>query len=119
MTERTKAYTVKELAEHWQCSQESIYALIRRKENPLPAFSIGGKLLRIKPEVVEQWQENGGSMRSAGIGSDASATSTDSTRPSSSGETTAARSTENDLVASTVRQRVESRLMRGSAASRP
>jgi excisionase family DNA binding protein len=115
-----RPYTVEELAEHWQVSRETIYALIRKfvKGDPdgLPAFTIGGKLWRIKRETVEQWQSAGGSMKSGDTGSDGSLVqSPNSTKPSSCGETATAR-TDEDLVSS-ARRRVESRLMHSLANS--
>jgi excisionase family DNA binding protein len=49
-----RPYTVALLAERWQCSPESIYALIRKGE--LKAFTIGGKLWRIRADVVDLWE---------------------------------------------------------------
>ena len=117
-----RPYTVEQLAETWQCSRESIYALIRRfvqnQPGGLPAFTIGGKLWRIKAEVVEQWQDVGGSTRSADIDSALSLTNEPAnTKPSSAGETTPTSRIVSDSE-SMVRARVERRLMRGSAASR-
>lgn len=117
----TRPYTVAQLAARWQCAAESIYALIRKHERGepggLPAFTIGGKLLRIKAEVVDQWEGSGGSTASDATASDASSTrASGSMKPLSVGEMSKA-STERDSV-STVRSRVERRLMRGSAASR-
>ena len=59
-----RPYSVDELAERWGCARESIYALIRKhvrgEPGGLPAFTIGGKLYRIKREIVEQWESSGG-----------------------------------------------------------
>src|SRR5688572_31862884 len=102
-----RPFTVAALADHWSCSLESIYALIRKfdrgEPGGLPAFTIGGKLLRIKVEVVEQWEGNGASTSSGGTVLDSS-----TVKPSSVGEMSAAR-TESDLVSS-ARTRVERRL---------
>lgn len=51
----TKPFTPKSLADHWECSERHIRKLIARGE--LPAFRLGGKLLRIKPEDVENFEK--------------------------------------------------------------
>ena len=52
MTE--KPYTVARLAEHWGCSDTFVYSEIERGN--LPAFRLGGKLIRIRPEAVEAYE---------------------------------------------------------------
>src|SRR5262245_26721768 len=106
-----RPYTVESLAERWQCGKDAIYALIRKftegEPGGLPAFTIGGKLWRIKAEVVEQWEDNGGSTRWADTASEPL-----KAKPSSSGGTTNGKGTVIDSASST-RQKVEERLMRG------
>ncbi len=75
-----RPYTVASLAERWECSTHAVYALIREKR--LPAFRLGGKLLRIRAEVVEAWERDGGSIQSANTGSEPS-----TGKPSSVGKT--------------------------------
>ncbi len=110
---RTKAYTVKELADKWQCSQESIYALIRKhvagKPGGLPAFSIGGKLWRIKPEIVEQWQDVGGNTRSENSDLERSSTAMSERMKPSSITAMQTDPSEEDLVSS-AKRRAASRL---------
>lgn len=50
-----KPFTPKSLADHWECSERHIRKLIASGE--LPAFRLGGKLLRIKPEDVERFEQ--------------------------------------------------------------
>lgn len=106
-----RPYTVEALASRWQCGKDAIYSLIRKftegEPGGLPAFTIGGKLWRIKAEVVEQWEDSGGSTRLADTGSEAL-----KAKPSSSGATTTEKGTAIDLVSST-RRKVEERLTRG------
>lgn len=71
--------TVQQLADRWACSRDAVYALLRTGR--LPSFRVGGKLLRIKADVVRGW-ENGDDTLSANT--DCSS-STD--RPVPSGET--------------------------------
>ena len=47
-------YSVASLAHHWECGQDTIYALIRSGE--LQAFRLGGKLLRIRGDEVERYE---------------------------------------------------------------
>lgn len=117
----TRPYTVKQLAETWQCTEETIYALIRKfqKGEPdgLPAFTIGGKLLRIKAEVVDQWQNSGGSTKWGDTGSGRSSIPiSNDMRPSSVGATTAGL-TDIDLESS-LRRRAELRSIHGLAGSK-
>jgi excisionase family DNA binding protein len=65
-----KPFTVATLADRWQCSTAAIYWLIREKR--LPAFRLGGKLLRIRAEDVVAWENAGASMQSGGTGLDSS-----------------------------------------------
>jgi len=48
-------FTPEMLAERWQCSSRHIRNLV--KQNRLPAFRVGGKLLRIKREAVERFEQ--------------------------------------------------------------
>jgi len=43
--ENRRPYTVKSLAERWQCSDEHVRKLVR--SGALQAFALGGKLIRI------------------------------------------------------------------------
>jgi excisionase family DNA binding protein len=53
------AYRVTDLAARWQCSPNTVRAMIRRGElKPLPFC---GKLLRISQQEVEQWEAGEGS----------------------------------------------------------
>lgn len=52
---RTSAYTVAELAEHWNCSKDVIYDIIRCGE--LHSFRLRGKALRIASEEVERYEK--------------------------------------------------------------
>jgi len=49
-----KPFTVAALAEHWQTSETFVYSQI--SADRLKAFKLGGKLLRIKPEAVEEYE---------------------------------------------------------------
>lgn len=49
-----KAYTVATLADHWGTSPTFVYNQI--KAGLLQAFKLGGKLIRIKPEAVEEYE---------------------------------------------------------------
>lgn len=54
------AYTPAQVADRWQCSERHIRNMIASGE--LPAFRLGGKLLRIRAEDVETFEcQNGGS----------------------------------------------------------
>jgi len=57
-----RAYSVKRLAELWDCSPKHIYELI--DEGHLRAFSIGKKRgLRVSIEEVERWERENGRSR--------------------------------------------------------
>jgi excisionase family DNA binding protein len=121
MSASRKPYTVKELAERWQVSQEAVYALIRKhargEPGGLPAFTIGGKLWRIRAEEVERWEGDGGSMQSGNTGSERSTTpGSGSTKPSSSGGTST--DPTDDVLVSSLKERADSRLMGSLAASK-
>ena len=47
-----RPFTPDELAHRWGCSGETVRAMIRRGD--LPAFRVGGRLLRISRKAVEQ-----------------------------------------------------------------
>ena len=114
-----RPYTVQELASRWQVSDEAIYDLIRRKDDPLPAFRVGGKLWRIRAEDVETWESAGGNTKSDATGSERSGTrSLGRTKPSSVGGMTTAKSTAEDLESS-LRRRAESRLTASLVAAKP
>lgn len=49
-----KVFDVTGLADHWGCSADIIYGLIRGGE--LQAFKLGGKLIRIRAEEVEKFE---------------------------------------------------------------
>lgn len=49
-----KVYSVATLAEHWGCGTDTVYSLIRGGD--LPAFKLGGKLLRIRSDEVERYE---------------------------------------------------------------
>ena len=73
--ENRRPYTVKSLAERWDCSEEHIRKLVR--SGKLPAFSLGGKLIRIAVEDVGLWEKarnlsgTGESLPSASLRQDA------------------------------------------------
>lgn len=50
-----KPFTPKSLADHWECSERHVRKLVACGK--LPAFRLGGKLLRIKPEDVENFEK--------------------------------------------------------------
>ena len=110
-----KPYKVKELADRWSCSQETVYARIRSGE--LSAFTIGGKLYRVLASEVERWESGGGSTQSASSGSGHSGTDKAGLKPSSAGGTSTERNTDADLASST-KQKVDNRLTVSLAASR-
>lgn len=91
MTDRP--FTVATLADRWQCSAAAIYWLIREKR--LPAFRLGGKLLRIRAEDVALWENTGGNIKLESTASDAS-----TGKPSSAGRTRKNKLTAEDLVSS-------------------
>jgi len=47
-------YSVSSLAEHWGCGTDTIYSLI--KSGDLPAFKLGGRLLRVRGDEVEKFE---------------------------------------------------------------
>lgn len=47
-------FTPATLAAHWGCSDELVYGLIR--SGKLEAWKLGGKLWRIKPEAVAEYE---------------------------------------------------------------
>jgi excisionase family DNA binding protein len=49
-----KPFTTQALAERWECSPNTIRAMIHRGE--LKAFKVGGKLLRVSADEVEKWE---------------------------------------------------------------
>jgi excisionase family DNA binding protein len=54
------AYTPAQDADRWQCSERHVRNIVSSGE--LPAFRLGGKLLRIRAEDVEAFEcQNGGS----------------------------------------------------------
>ncbi len=57
---RASVYTPATLAERWACSERQVRLMIERGD--LPAFRLGGKLIRIRQEDVEAYEcPNGGS----------------------------------------------------------
>lgn len=60
-----RPYTVASLADHWGTSDTFIYDQI--KAGRLQAFKLGGKLIRIKPEAVEEYECQGIHGRSASL----------------------------------------------------
>lgn len=54
--QETLVYTPATLAERWACSDRQIRLMVQRGD--LPAFRLGGKLIRIRREDVEayEWQ---------------------------------------------------------------
>ena len=48
------AYSPRDLAHRWQCSERHVRNLINRGE--LRAFHLGGKLVRVRHEDVEQFE---------------------------------------------------------------
>lgn len=63
-----KPFTVQTLADRWGCSVWAVYALI--KQGRLPAFRLGGKLLRIRAEDVASWESTGGNTKLESTASD-------------------------------------------------
>jgi excisionase family DNA binding protein len=88
-----KPYTVQGLADRWGCSVWAVYALI--KAGRLPAFRLGGKLLRIRAEDVAKWESTGGSTALEDTGSASS-----KVKQSSAGRTKKASLTAEDLASS-------------------
>ena len=52
LSERKRPYTPETLAERWECSPELIRRMLKSGE--LQGFKVGGKLWRIRYEVVEE-----------------------------------------------------------------
>lgn len=77
--EPTRPFTVAKLAEHWEVSETFVYDQI--KAGRLRAIRLGGKLLRIKPDAVEDFE----CQHTESASSDASATMEPHTGPSPSG----------------------------------
>ncbi|WP_145397020.1 helix-turn-helix domain-containing protein [Paracoccus sulfuroxidans] len=50
----TKPWTPDSLAAHWECSAETVRAMIR--DGKLPAFRVGGNGWRIRAETVEAYE---------------------------------------------------------------
>lgn len=80
MGDMLRPFTVASLAERWECSTHAVYALIRDKR--LPAFRVGGKLLRIRAEDVQTWESAGGNTVLENTGLEPS-----TGKPSSAGKT--------------------------------
>ena len=66
----TKPFSVATLAQYLDVTPDTIRRMIRRGE--LPAYRVGGKLLRIRAEDVAKWVENGVNMRLENTGSSSS-----------------------------------------------
>ena len=49
-----RIHSVATLADHWGCSTDTIYALVKSGE--LPHFNLGGKLIRIRGDEVERFE---------------------------------------------------------------
>src|SRR5579859_3248067 len=49
------AFSPRDLAEHWQCSERHVRNLIR--DGKLRAFRLGGKLVRVPREAVEDFEK--------------------------------------------------------------
>lgn len=65
-----KPFSVATLADYLDVTPDTVRRMIRRGD--LPAYRVGGKLLRIRAEDVEQWAANGVSMQSANTDSSSS-----------------------------------------------
>jgi excisionase family DNA binding protein len=50
-------YTPETLADRWRCSASHVRKMIGRGE--LPAFRLGGRLLRVRARVVEEFERCG------------------------------------------------------------
>jgi excisionase family DNA binding protein len=68
-------YTPASLAREWGCSERHVRRLIDRKE--LRAFRLGGKLLRIKPEAVEEFECKRDTVLQANEGAESSSSTTE------------------------------------------
>ncbi len=60
MKEPVRVYTPATLAQRWMCSERHIRNMIERGD--LKAFLLGGKLLRISAEEVEDYERRNGSL---------------------------------------------------------
>lgn len=67
-------FTPKSLAERWECSAGTVYSMIERGE--LLAFKVGDKLLRIRGDVVEAFECQGGDLQDAQASSASHGTTT-------------------------------------------
>lgn len=52
--EAASVFSVASLAEYWGCGTDTVYSLI--KSGDLPAFKLGGRLLRIRADEVERFE---------------------------------------------------------------
>lgn len=68
-------YSVSSLAEHWGCGTDTVYSLI--KSGDLPAFKLGGRLLRVRSEEVEKFECQNIAYNDTGASSPSSGTRTD------------------------------------------
>lgn len=50
-----RPYTIKQLAERWQCSRDSVERLI--KDGKLPCLKLSPKVIRIPAAVVEEFEQ--------------------------------------------------------------
>lgn len=57
-TEPPKVMTPAMLAKRWQCSERHVRNMIERGD--LPAFRLGGKLIRIRHDDVVKFEKAGG-----------------------------------------------------------
>jgi len=48
------AFSVATLADHWGCSLDTVYAMVRSGQ--LRHFKVGGKLIRIRADEVERFE---------------------------------------------------------------
>ncbi|MBY2932501.1 helix-turn-helix domain-containing protein [Rhizobium leguminosarum] len=55
--EERRPFTPKRLAERWLCSERHVRNMLTRGD--LPFFRLGGKLIRIKMDDVEEFERNG------------------------------------------------------------
>jgi len=93
-----RPYTVATLAQRWGCSDTFIYDQIKAER--LQAMRFGGKLLRIKPEAVEEYE-----CRATLGASDASPESGQTDRPTGTGASSGL--TNEDRTAFRLARRVE------------
>ncbi len=76
----SRVYSVKQLSVRWDVHISTVYDIIARRG--LKSFKLGGKLIRVRAEDLEQWENAGGNMRSENTDLDNS-----TAKPSSSGGT--------------------------------